>query len=161
MSKNKYKKFKQGIFKPINVSKCLNTSNVEYRSQLEFRLLRICDNNDAVISWSSESVIVPYMNPIKGKVCRYYIDAYIKLQTPNGPKEFLIEVKPYRQTLKPTPSKRQKETTIIYEAATYAINQAKWDAARQFANSKNMEFMIMTEEDISKLEGIIHPKRPS
>ena len=121
----KYKPYKQGIFKPINREKCLNKTEVVYRSHMEFRLMKMCDKNPSVLEWSSEAVIVPYSNPIKGKLCRYYIDAYIKLQTNSGPKQFLVEIKPERQTKPPVPSKRKKKTTILYENATWAVNERK------------------------------------
>jgi hypothetical protein len=151
--KKKYKEFKQGVFKPINSNKCLNKSIITYRSHLEFRLMKMCDKNPLVLEWSSECVIIPYENPVKGKVCRYYIDAYIKLDTPNGPKKFLVEIKPERQTEKPTPSNRKKKSTVLYENAMFAINTKKWEAAKQFAKSRGMEFLIITEKDLDKMEG--------
>jgi hypothetical protein len=77
--------------------------------------MKMCDKNPLVLEWSSECVIIPYENPIKEKVCRYFIDAYIQLNTPTGPKKFLVEIKPERQTEKPTPSKRKKSSKEIPE----------------------------------------------
>lgn len=151
--KKKFKEYKQGIFKPINADKCLNKTDIIYRSHLEFRLMLMCDKNPLVLEWSSEKVIIPYNNPVKGKVARYYMDAYIKLNTPNGPKKYLIEIKPERQTLPPTLSKRKKPSTVLYENATYAVNISKWAAAKQFAKNKGMEFMLITEKDLDKMEG--------
>lgn len=65
----------------------------------------------------------------------------------------LIEIKPKKQCKEPQkpntdkPSKRQK-STYIYEAATWAVNQEKWDAARAFAKDRGWEFVVLTEEDI-------------
>lgn len=152
MKKSKYKEFKQGIYKPINKDKCLNKGDIIYRSQLEFRLMRMCDKNPSVLEWSSESVIIPYKNPIKGTISRYFMDAYIKLNTPSGPKKFLVEIKPDRQTKPPTASNKKKKSTILYENATFAVNSAKWEAAKQFARNKGMEFLIITEKDLDKME---------
>jgi hypothetical protein len=151
--KKKFKEYKQGIYKPINPDKCLNKSDIIYRSHLEFRLMRMCDKNPIVLEWSSEKVIIPYNNPIKGSISRYYVDAYIKLNTPNGPKKYLIEIKPERQTKPPVPSKRKKTSTVLYENATYAVNSSKWESAKQFAKNKGMEFMIITEKDLDRMEG--------
>jgi hypothetical protein len=151
--KKKFKEYKQGVYKPTNPDKCLNKSDIIYRSHLEFRLMRMCDKNPIVLEWSSEKVIIPYNNPIKGTISRYYVDAYIKLNTPSGPKKYLIEIKPDRQTRPPVPSKRKKDSTILYENATFAVNSSKWEAAKQFAKNKGMEFMIITEKDLDKMEG--------
>ena len=75
------------------------------------------------------------------------------METPNGPKKFLIEIKPDKQTRAPTPSKRKKKTTILYENAMFAVNTKKWEAATQFAKNKGMQFMIITEKDLDKMEG--------
>jgi len=63
-------------------------------------------------------------------------------------KSYLVEIKPYSQTKPPKESKRKKKTTILYEKITYAVNQAKWDAAKQYAAKKNMEFLILTEREL-------------
>lgn len=149
----KYKQFRQGIFKPLNKEKCLNTSQIEYRSHLEFRMMKMCDKNPNVLEWSSEQVIIPYMNPVKQKVCRYFVDAYIKLRTPSGDKKYLVEIKPHRQTEAPTKSNKKKKSTILYENAAFAINTSKWEAAKQFCKKKGMDFIILTEIDIDRLEG--------
>ena len=136
--KKKYKEFKQGIFKPRNPDKCLNKKEISYRSHLEFRFMKMCDKNPIVLEWSSELVIIPYENPAKGKVCRYFVDAYVMFDTPDGNQKFLIEIKPKRQTEKPTPSKRKKKSTVLYENIMWEINKKKWEAAEQFAKNKGM-----------------------
>lgn len=148
---SKFKQFKQGIYKPLNSKKCLNTTPVEYRSKMEFRLMRICDKNPKVLEWSSEHVVIPYKHPIKDKVCRYFVDMYIKLQTPTGVKDFLVEVKPFSQTQQPKPG-RKKQTTVVYEATQYIINTAKWEAARQYAKNNNMEFILISEKELKAME---------
>lgn len=149
----KFREFKQGLFKPINPSKCLNKSDITYRSHMEFRFMKMCDKNPLVLEWSSESIIIPYHNVVKNKVCRYFVDAYVKIQTPQGEKQFIIEIKPERQTEKPKASNRKKKSTIIYENAMYAVNTKKWEAAKQFARKRGMEFLIITEKDLEKMEG--------
>lgn len=153
MAKKKFKEYRQGIFKPLNPEKCLNTGQIVYRSHLEFRFLKMCDKNSLVVEWSSEAVIIPYNNPVKGRLARYYIDAYLKMKTPDGFKKFLIEIKPEKQTKAPTVSKRKKKSTVLYENAMYAVNTKKWEAAEEFAKKRKMQFMIITEKDIDKMEG--------
>lgn len=151
--KKKFREFKQGIYKPMNPEKVKNKSEIVYRSHLEFRLMKMCDKNSAVLEWSSESVIIPYFNPVKGRKARYYMDAYIMLETPQGAKKFLVEIKPERQTKPPVPSKRKKRSTVLYENAMYAVNKEKWAAAKDFAEKRGMEFLIITEKDLDRMEG--------
>ena len=42
---------------------------------------------------------------------------------------------------------------VRHELAMWAINQAKWKAAKQFANNNGMKFMIITELDLETLNG--------
>ena len=90
---------------------------------------------------------------MKQRKARYYMDAYIQLETPQGPRKFLVEIKPLRQTQAPVPSKRKKKSTILYENAMYAVNKEKWAAAKEFAKKRGMEFLIITEKDLDRMEG--------
>ena len=56
-------------------------------------------------------------------------------------KTYVIEVKPHKQT-KP-PSKKN-----LYEMKTYAVNQAKWKAAKEFCDDRRIEFKIITENEL-------------
>jgi hypothetical protein len=59
----------------------------------------------------------------------------------------LLEVKPAAQTVEPKASKR-KTKRYINEVFTYGINQAKWEAASQYAQSKGWEFKLITEKEL-------------
>ena len=73
--------------------------NIIYRSLWERKFMTFCDNNSSVIEWGSEEVVIPYRSPLDGKVHRYYVDFYIKVRTTkNEIKEYLIEIKPKKQT---------------------------------------------------------------
>ena len=60
-----------------------------------------------------------------------------------------VEIKPYKQTIPPDNSSRKKKSTLLYEHKTYAVNQAKWEAARKVADKKGMEFIILTENELN------------
>jgi hypothetical protein len=64
-------------------------------------------------------------------------------------KKYLVEIKPEKQTQKPdfTNSKCRK-STILYEQMTYVTNCAKWEAAKFFAKTHDMQFIILTEKDL-------------
>jgi hypothetical protein len=49
-----------GTYKPVNPKKYRgNPNQVVYRSLWERKLMVYCDNNDAVLEWGSEEVIIP------------------------------------------------------------------------------------------------------
>lgn len=111
--------------------------------------MKFCDNNPSIIEWGSEEVIIPYRSPIDGRVHRYYVDFYIKVLTKDGEyKKYLIEIKPKNQTTPPPPTKRQ---TKLYKdkVLTFIKNQAKWQAANNFCETRQMKFLILTEDHLN------------
>ena len=144
---NKYRKFKQGIYKPINSSKFKGKKNPRYLSSWELKFFRWCDNNPYVMQWSSESVCLPYVSPVDGKMHRYFVDNTVHIKEGNKVQKYLIEIKPSRQTKAPTKHGNKKKSTILYETATYAINQAKWNSAKNWCDNNDYIFQIVTEKD--------------
>ena len=102
-----------------------------------------CDLNSDVTQWSSEEVVIPYRSPLDNKLHRYFVDFYVKIQD----KVYLIEVKPDRFTREPAIPKR-KTKRFLNEVAQYAVNQAKWKAAREVCADRNWEFKIITEKEL-------------
>lgn len=143
----KNSKYRQGIFTPINKEKFIGSKAI-YRSGLELKFMRFCDNNSNVIMWGSENVIVPYISPIDGRVHRYFVDNFVVIKESNVVKKYLVEIKPSKQTVAPT-TKYKKKEHLIYEQSMFAVNQAKWAAAREFCKKKGLEFLILTEKEIS------------
>jgi len=82
------------------------------------------------------------------KVQRYFVDGLVTINETNGPKTYLIEIKPSKQTQPPKSKKYQKKATTIYEQKTYVQNRAKWDAAEKWAKKKGVEFKILTEKEL-------------
>jgi hypothetical protein len=138
----------QGLYSPKNPKKYIGTKPI-YRSLMELKAFRYLDNNPNVLSWSSESVVIPYTSPVDNRMHRYFVDLVAKLQTKDGViKKLLIEVKPERQTMPPVESARKKQKTLIYEKYQYGINLAKWEAARNWCKSKGYTFIIMNEKHL-------------
>ena len=136
-------------YKPSNPEKYKgNYNNIICRSSRERKFCRWCDLNENVISWGSEEFFIPYVSPIDNKVHRYYPDFIIQVKESNGKnKTYLIEVKPKKQTLPPV--KKSKVTkNFIYETKTYAVNQAKWKAAKEWCDDRLIEFKIITEDEL-------------
>ncbi len=125
-----------------------DSSNIIWRSTWELRFLKYLDHNQSILEYGSEEVIVPYLSPIDNRIHRYFVDFYFKVRTKEGSlKKYLIEVKPYNQTIEP---KRPKRITESYVSAvhTYLVNQAKWNAAKDFAKKYGMDFLVLTEKEL-------------
>ena len=111
--------------------------------------MRWADNNPNVLSWSSESVVIPYLKPTDGKVHKYFVDNTITLKDTQGNiHKYLIEIKPAKYLQPPKPSKRKKPQTLMMEAKTYAVNIAKWKYAKEWAEKKGYKFIILTEKEL-------------
>jgi hypothetical protein len=139
--------FRQGLFRPKNTKKYVGKTPPVYRSGWELKFFRWCDENENVLEWASESVIIPYINPIDGKAHRYYTDGVIALKELNGIGKYIIEIKPSSQVLKPIAG-RKKQSTIIYEGRRYIQNMAKWEAAKKWCQQRNYKFLILTEKEL-------------
>jgi len=147
-------KYKQGVFICRNPQKYVGTHPIFFRSGLEMKFMRWLDRNPNVISWSSESVIIPYVDPLSlhtKKIRRYFVDNTVVIKDATGtPMKYLIEIKPESQT-KPPISKRHTKS-LINQQLTYAKNQAKWKAATEWCAKKgDIKFMIITEKDLNNL----------
>jgi hypothetical protein len=142
------KQYKQGIYKPAHPEKCHTKQNV-YRSSYELAFMRWADNNPNVISWSSESVVIPYLKPTDGRIHKYFVDNTITLKDPQGNiHKYLIEIKPAKSLQPPKKTGRKKPQTLLMESKTYAVNLAKWEAAKKWAEKKGYKFIILTEKEL-------------
>jgi hypothetical protein len=145
----KNQNYKQGIYKPKYPEKYKGTLPIIYRSGLELKSFRYLDNNPNILTWGSESVIIPYQSPSDGKIHRYFVDLVAALKSKDGTiKKLLIEVKPEKQTKPPIISNKKKQSTMIYERYQWAINQAKWQAAKNWCKSKDYLFIILNEKHL-------------
>ncbi len=101
-----------------------------------------------IISWASEEFCISYVSPVDGKVHRYFPDYLIKVQESSGKiKTYVIEVKPKKQTVPPKQRSRVTKS-YLYECKTYAVNQAKWKAAKEWCADRMLEFKLITEEEL-------------
>jgi hypothetical protein len=138
-----------GKYRPSNKHKYKgDPTNIIYRSLWERKFMLWCDKNENVLEWGSEEIIIPYISPVDRKVHRYFPDFYVRARTREGRvQKYIIEVKPAKQCAEPP---RQKKVTRKYltEVTTYAVNQAKWKAAREYCADRRMEFLILTEVEL-------------
>lgn len=141
-------RYRQGIYKPINTSKYKgDPTNIVYRSSWELKLFSWLDRSSACIQWASEEYYIPYVSPVDGKPHRYFVDVQATFIDSNGNKKtYVIEIKPFVQT---QPPKNTKNKRVLMEAtATYAVNQAKWEAAKKFCQERGYIFKIVTEYEL-------------
>ena len=134
----------QGKYRPSYPRKYKgDTSNIIYRSSWEYKFMKWCDYTTSVQEWGSEEIIIPYISPVDGKRHRYFPDFYVKIQN----RKYLVEVKPFKQTLEPKTQKRNTKR-YINEVVTYHVNKAKWKAATEFCKDHSWEFMLITEKEL-------------
>jgi hypothetical protein len=119
-------------------------SNIIMRSSWETRFASWCDKNPSVLKWNSEETIIPYKCPTDNRIHRYFVDFKITVTTG---KTYLVEVKPKTQTQPPIyPGKRTQR--YLQESLAFMKNQAKWEAANEFAKDRGWEFKIITEHEL-------------
>ena len=124
-------------------------TNIVYRSLWERKFMNYCDLTENVSEWQSEEFWIPYRSPIDNRVHRYFPDFYIKYKDSSGKRRsVVIEVKPKSQTKMPPQNPKKRTKSGAYSVRTYAVNQAKWKAAREFCKDRNIEFKIMTEHEL-------------
>lgn len=155
----------KGRFRPKNPHKYKgDPTNIIYRSSWELMVFRRMDEHPDIVEWSSEEISIPYVNPVRSmkagerKISRYFPDLVIKKRvSENKIVTIMIEIKPKKQTTPPDPSRKNATKTgrvsrrYLNESATYAVNDAKWEAARRYCRERGWEFTIMTEDHIKPL----------
>lgn len=141
------KRYKQGYYTPKNPSKYIGDINkIRYMSSWELTTHRFFDNNQRVIRWGSEVIIIPYLKPTDNRIHRYIVDYYVEYINVHGEiVTELIEVKPLKDT---RVSRSRNPSTRLYENLTTAVNYAKWQAATQFASQRGWKFRIVSENSI-------------
>lgn len=137
-------------FIPKNKEKYVGSIHeITLRSSWEVKFCRYCDENPSVVQWNSEGVKIPYWSSADNKDRTYHVDFLIKVKTTQGAHEtLLIEIKPYKQTIKPEKRKNQKMETFINECTTYQVNMDKWLHAKKYAEERGWRFIVLTEEQL-------------
>ena len=143
----------KGRFVPKNPQKYKgDPTKIVYRSSWELRFMNYIDTNPNIIQWASEELFIPYKSPLDGKWHRYFPDFIIKMRDKEGKiSTKMIEIKPRSQSVPPTVKKNGSKPTKKYlrEVATYGINMAKWEAAKEYCDDHNWQFVVLTEKDVN------------
>lgn len=138
----------QGFFTPVNKKKYIGDSEkIVFRSLWEKQVMEYLDKNSNVISWGSEEFSINYLSPIDNKIHRYFPDFIAKIRTKNEEEKIVVmEVKPLKQTMLPESKKATKNA--IRDTMIFAVNDAKFKAAKLFCEEKGWEFQVITEHDL-------------
>jgi hypothetical protein len=134
----------QGVYQVINTKKYVGQGMPRYRSGWEHSFMRFCDTNDNIMQWASESIRIPYLHPLTGKMTTYVPDFLITYKTrDNTMRAELIEIKPKGQSAI-TEGQKPRDRAVV------AVNYAKWDAATKWCRNQGLTFRVITEDDMFK-----------
>ena len=135
-------RFANGKYNLKNPEKYIGKGTPTYRSSWEFSFMNFADTNEHVLQWASESINIPYRNPLTGKQTIYVPDFLVVYRTKNNTvKAEVIEIKPSSQSMITEKQKPQ-------ERAVVAINHAKWEAASVWCKRQGLAFRIITEREM-------------
>jgi len=135
----------KGKFKPKNPEKYKgDPTSIIWRSRWELKVMSNLDLSEEVEKWSSEEIIIPYVDPVSGKRRRYFPDFWVKYK--NGKQE-LIEIKPKYQVNQPEVKKKATKK-YVRDVLTWGNNQAKWTAAQEWCRKNNHDWKILTEDEL-------------
>ena len=136
-------RFAQGIYEVKNTEKYLGNHKPRFRSGWELTFMTFLDNNPNVLNWASESIKIPYRNPLTGKIANYIPDFVVVYQNKYGSKiAEVVEIKPKKQSI------IESKKASVSDRAVVAVNHAKWQAAHAYCKSQGLVFRVITETDI-------------
>jgi hypothetical protein len=144
------KNYKQGKFKPKNPQKYDgNPTEIYFRSSYELKMFQYCDLTESVISYQSEEFCIPYRSPIDGRIHRYFPDMKLKYKDKDGnTRTLVVEIKPAKDLKMPETNPKRRTKSWAHSVKMWAINQAKWEAAKNWCADRKYEFKIFTETDL-------------
>ena len=140
-------KFAQGPYTVKNPEKYAGKKTPRYRSGWEHAFMRFCDFNENIVMWASESINIPYRNPLTGKQTIYVPDFLIQYRNKNNKVVTeLIEIKPKKQSVIESKANAKDKAVV-------AVNYAKWEAASKWCKRQGIAFRVITEDDIFRQSG--------
>lgn len=147
-------KWANGLYTVKHPEKYVGNTVPRYRSSWEAHFFRFLDEHPAVLQWASESIRIPYRNPLTGKVSSYIPDILMVYLSANDQKVVeLIEIKPSSQS-------SISEAKGLVDKAQAIINTAKWEAARAWCRQQGIVFRVVTEKDLFVSTRARKPRRP-
>ena len=136
-------KFAQGRFEMKNPDKYIGKKTPLARSSWEFVFMKMLDEHPGVQNWASESIQIPYRDPLTGRQTIYVPDFFIVYVDKDKKKHAeVVEVKPSNHTL------LEKVGKSAYNQEQYIKNMAKWEAAQAWCKQQGVKFRVVNEEHI-------------
>ena len=136
-------KFAQGRFEMKNPDKYVGKKTPLARSSWEFVVMRMLDEHPGVQNWASESIQIPYRDPLTGRNTIYVPDFFIVYVDKDKKKHVeVVEVKPASQTLS------ERVGKSMYNREQYVKNLAKWEAANAWCKQQGIKFRVVSEDEI-------------
>ena len=134
--------FRQGPYTVKNAAKYVGKGTPKYRSGWELTFMMFLDSNDNVLQWASESIRIPYRNPLTGKQSVYIPDFLVTYRGRNNTTiAELIEIKPKKQSL-------LESRASDRDRAVVALNYAKWHSATLWCKKNGLTFRVINEDQI-------------
>jgi TnsA endonuclease N terminal len=135
-------KYSQDEFIPKNPQKLLGNARPFYRSSWELTVMSLLDQHPNVIHWASESVNIPYINPLTGRQHTYIPDFLVVYKDKNGTQRAdLVEVKPRKEAIAENAKSKRDKAALL-------VNTAKWAAAMTWCKKNGVNFRLLTEDQI-------------
>ena len=135
-------KYAQGKFDLKHPEKYTGKRQPTYRSSWEWAFMTFCDNHPSVTHWASESINIPYFNPLKQKNTIYVPDFIVVYKDKNGTSRAeMIEIKPSGEILETVGKGVRNQAMAI-------LNHCKWEAARKWCKENGVTFRVITENDM-------------
>lgn len=136
--------YSKGTFTPKNPSKYVGDKLPVWRSSWEAKFMEFCDNHPNILTWASENVKIPYVNPLTGNIANYIPDFMVQYIDKNGKEHVeLIEIKPIRQSTNENARSKKDKIDVI-------VNAAKWESAAGWARNRGIFFKVINEDQIFK-----------
>lgn len=158
-------KYKQGLYTPKNkekITKLNSQGGLFYRSSLEQKFMIYLDSNDNIKIWGAENMRIPYEKTeynnsrqiLETTNHTYYPDFYYELLKSDGSiSKVVAEVKSSSETREPklqiNPTAKQLKN-FEYSLKMWNKNLSKWKYMIEYCERKGFEFIIITEEHLSK-----------
>ena len=146
-------KYHQGEFIPTNPQKLIGHARPFARLSWELTVMTLLDKHPSVIQWASESISIPYVNPLTGKRTVYIPDFLVMFKDKNNKQRVeLIEVKPSKEAIAENAKSKKDKSALI-------LNTAKWSAALMWCKKNGVTFRVLTEKDLYVTKGQQMKKR--
>lgn len=135
-------KFAKGVYAVKHPEKYVGKMRPIFRSSWEHTFMQFLDHHSSVINWASESIAIPYRDPLTNKMKNYYPDFFMVYIDKNNVRHAeIIEIKPESQT-------GRKKTRSAINNAQIVKNHAKWAACLAYCQKNGLTFRLVTETQL-------------